>query len=125
MSRYRRRPFNHNSRLSKAIVNPPNSRFLDRVAVISGGAQGIGLATAHRLAGEGATVSLWDIDEKALAKANAEFPPAARVVTDKVDVTNAANVERAANRVAEVFGKLDILVASAGITGPNETAWEY
>src|SRR5687768_2950402 len=102
-----------------------NHNFSGRVAAISGGASGIGLATAHRLAAGGATISLWDIDESALAKARAQLSSSAHVVTDKVDVTNPADVERAAARVTEAFGKLDILVASAGITGPNATAWEY
>lgn len=99
--------------------------FLGRIAAISGGANGIGLAVAHRLVAGGATVSLWDIDEKALANARAKFSESAPVVTDRVDVTNAEDVVRAADKVAGEFGKIDILVASAGITGPNQTAWEY
>lgn len=101
------------------------SDFSGRVAAISGGANGIGLATACRLAAGGAKVSLWDIDEKALTKARASFPESAPVVTDRVDVTDAADVARAADKVVKEFGKVDILVASAGITGPNQTAWEY
>lgn len=99
--------------------------FSNRVAVISGGASGIGLSTARRLAAAGATVSLWDLDENALVRARAQFPSSASVVTDRVDVTNASDVARAADKVNEERGKLDILVASAGITGPNETAWQY
>lgn len=99
--------------------------FSDRVAVISGGASGIGLATAHRLVAGGATVSLWDIEESAVSKARTKFSDSARVVTDRVDVSDAADVERAAKKVADEFGKLDILVASAGITGPTANAWEY
>lgn len=99
--------------------------FSNRVAVISGGASGIGLATAHRLIAAGAAVSLWDINESALVKARAQFPSSADVSTDRVDVTNASDVARAADKVNEECGKLDILVASAGITGPNETAWQY
>lgn len=101
------------------------NRFENRVAVVSGGASGIGLATAHKLVAEGATVSLWDIDLKALARARGQFPPSAPVVTDRVDVTLAMDVARAADHAAELFGRIDILVASAGITGPNETAWDY
>jgi NAD(P)-dependent dehydrogenase (short-subunit alcohol dehydrogenase family) len=99
--------------------------FLNRAAVISGGANGIGLATAQRLTTDGARVVLWDIDEKALAKARALFPESAPVLVDRVDVTDAADVQRAADQVARQLGKIDILVASAGITGPNCTAWEY
>ena len=107
------------------MVNRTNMNFSGRIATISGGANGIGLSTAQRLVAGGATVSLWDIDEKALAKARTAFPDSAPVTTDRVDVTNAEDVERAAGKVAREFGKIDILVASAGITGPNLTAWEY
>jgi NAD(P)-dependent dehydrogenase (short-subunit alcohol dehydrogenase family) len=96
-----------------------------RIAAISGGAGGIGLATAHRLISGGATVALWDMNENALARARAEFPETARVLTDRVDVTDADNVAAASDRLARQFGKIDILVASAGITGPNCVAWEY
>jgi NAD(P)-dependent dehydrogenase (short-subunit alcohol dehydrogenase family) len=99
--------------------------FSGRIAAISGGASGIGLATAQRLALGGARVSLWDIDEISLAKARARFPESATVVTSRVDVLDADDVVRAADRLAREFGKIDILVASAGITGPNAVAWEY
>lgn len=99
--------------------------FANRVAVISGGASGIGLATAHRLAAGGATVILWDIDEPALATAHATFPQRSSVILDRLDVTDMADVERAANKAVTQFGKMDILVASAGITGPTRVAWEY
>jgi 2-dehydro-3-deoxy-L-rhamnonate dehydrogenase (NAD+) len=98
---------------------------IGRFAAISGGAGGIGLATAHRLVDGGATVALWDIDEKALLKARADFPESANVIIDRVDVTDAADVLRAADQFGKQFGRLDILVASAGITGPNLVAWEY
>jgi len=99
--------------------------FSGCIAAISGGASGIGLATAHRLVDAGAVVSLWDIDEKALARAQSKLPNGRAVLTDRVDVTDTRDVSRAADRVATEFGKIDILVASAGVTGPNETAWEY
>lgn len=102
-----------------------NGDFSGRVAAISGGASGIGLATARRLVRGGATVSLWDIDEKALAAARTQLPESATVTTDRVDVTDPDIVVRAADRLARQFEKIDILVASAGITGPNLVAWEY
>lgn len=97
--------------------------FAGRIAVISGGARGIGLATARRLAAGGADPYLWDIDEAALEHARAQLPAGAAF--DRVDVTDANDVMRAANKVVAEFGKIDILVSSAGITGPNLTAWEY
>lgn len=102
-----------------------STQFENRVAVISGGASGIGLASAHRLVAGGATVCLWDIDEGALERAQARFSSSAKVLADRVDVTDARDVARAADNINRDCGRLDILVASAGITGPNETAWEY
>jgi 3-oxoacyl-[acyl-carrier protein] reductase len=97
--------------------------FHDRRAVITGGAAGIGLAVAQRLAAGGAKVALWDRDERALASANEKLDRAA--VTQRVDVTDAAAVERAAKAASSELGGLDVLVCSAGITGPNATTWEY
>ena len=97
--------------------------FHGRRAVITGGAAGIGLAVAKRLVAGGAKVALWDRDERALASANEKLDRAA--VTQRVDVTDAAAVERAAKAASSELGGLDVLVCSAGITGPNTTTWEY
>jgi 2-dehydro-3-deoxy-L-rhamnonate dehydrogenase (NAD+) len=94
-------------------------RFAGRTAIVTGGVSGIGAGIAERLAAEGARVSLWDHDEAALAKADA--PPHKATV----DVTDAAAVQRAADAAARALGKIDILIACAGITGPNTTVWEY
>jgi NAD(P)-dependent dehydrogenase (short-subunit alcohol dehydrogenase family) len=101
--------------------------FSQRVAVISGGASGIGLACARRIAAGGGRVTLWDIDETALTKARAGLADAGTisVEVDRVDVTDATDVLRAANAVAERCGQIDILIASAGITGPTCPVWEY
>jgi 3-oxoacyl-[acyl-carrier protein] reductase len=93
-------------------------RFAGRVAIVTGGVSGIGAGIAARLGEEGARVSLWDHDAAALA--NAEAP---HKVT--LDVTDAAAVQRAADDTAQTLGKIDILVVSAGITGPNATVWDY
>jgi 3-oxoacyl-[acyl-carrier protein] reductase len=93
-------------------------RFAGRVAVVTGGVSGIGAGIAARLAAEGARISLWDRDGAALANAEAVH----KVV---VEVTDAAAVQRAANDTAEALGRIDILVACAGITGPNASVWEY
>ncbi|HLX27233.1 MAG TPA: SDR family NAD(P)-dependent oxidoreductase [Casimicrobiaceae bacterium] len=97
--------------------------FQDRRAVVTGGASGIGLATARRLFASGARVALWDRDESALARANDTL--GGNAVTNVVDVTNAYAVEDAANAVAKHFGGIDALVCAAGITGPNATTWAY
>jgi 2-dehydro-3-deoxy-L-rhamnonate dehydrogenase (NAD+) len=94
------------------------SRFANRVAVVTGGVSGIGAGIAERLATEGARVSLWDHDAAALAAA-----AAAHKTT--VDVTDAEAVQRAAADTAGVLGRIDVLIACAGITGPNASVWDY
>jgi 2-dehydro-3-deoxy-L-rhamnonate dehydrogenase (NAD+) len=93
-------------------------RFEGRTAVVTGGVSGIGAGVAQRLAAEGAILSLWDVDEAGLVRADA-----AHTVT--LDVTDPDAVQRAAESAAAALGKIDILVTSAGITGPNHPTWEY
>ena len=93
-----------------------------RTAVVTGGAAGIGLAIAQRLAGSGAKVCLWDRDDKALADA-AKTIPGAHVV--KVDVADESSVAAARDAAVKHLGKVDALVCSAGITGPNMTVVDY
>jgi 3-oxoacyl-[acyl-carrier protein] reductase len=93
-------------------------RFAGRTAVITGGVSGIGAGIAARLSAEGASLSLWDVDEAGLAKSNASH-------TVALDVTDPDAVHRAAADTAAALGKIDILVTSAGITGPNVSTWEY
>lgn len=97
-------------------------RFAERHAVVTGGAAGIGRAIAARLVHEGAAVSVWDRDERALTEAVAATGAAHHAV---VDIATYAEVEAAAESTVAAFGKLDILVASAGITGPNVPLAEY
>jgi len=96
-----------------------------RHAVVTGAAQGIGLAVAIRLATSGASVSLWDRDGEALSKALQQFDREARVSTEVVDVSSAASVAAATEATIQKHGAIDILVANAGIAGPNHTTWEY
>jgi NAD(P)-dependent dehydrogenase (short-subunit alcohol dehydrogenase family) len=97
--------------------------FAGRTAAITGGAMGIGLAVAQRLAGSGAKVALWDRDEKALAQAKGALGGA--VLTWQLDVADAAAVERVTQSTVDAFGRLDVLVCSAGITGPNVPLADY
>jgi 2-dehydro-3-deoxy-L-rhamnonate dehydrogenase (NAD+) len=99
-----------------------SKRFEQRVAVITGGASGLGLEAAARITTEGGRVSLWDENEAALNAAAAAIPSAQ---LSKVDIANADRVMRAAADAFEEFGRIDILIASAGITGPTATLWEY
>jgi 3-oxoacyl-[acyl-carrier protein] reductase len=97
--------------------------FEGRVAVVTGGATGIGLAVAQRLKASGGRVSLWDRDRGALARAAATLGQETDVRT--VDVADADGVATAARATATALGRIDALVCSAGITGPNTTTWEY
>ena len=93
------------------------------IAVVTGGAQGIGFAIAKRLVEAGAKVSLWDVNADLLKIAAAAL--GSTVSTRKVDITRLSQVEAAAAAVKARHGKLSILVNSAGIAGPNAPIVEY
>jgi 3-oxoacyl-[acyl-carrier protein] reductase len=94
------------------------NRFADQVAIVTGGAQGIGLGIARRLGGEGAAVALWDRDgPKADAAARALANAGVQALAVPVDVTDAAAVHAAAEQVRGRFGRIDVLVTAAGIAG--------
>ncbi len=101
-----------------------NKRFDGRCAVITGGASGIGFAIAARLAKEGAQVALWDRDTTQLEKAISDMSPS-KVIGVTVDVADPEAVHAAAIRTAAELGKIDILITSAGITGPNVPLCDY
>lgn len=94
-----------------------------RHAVITGGATGLGFAIAQRMLASGASVTLWDRDTQALAKACAELGPKAHGVT--VDVGEHASVVAAVGQTLTQSAVIDALVNSAGITGPNTKVWSY
>ena len=93
-----------------------------RVAVITGGAQGIGYAVAQRFIASGASVVLWDIDEALLAKARSALGASAS--TARVELTDAGAVASATQAALTLQGRIDILVNNAGITGGNAPTWE-
>ena len=95
-----------------------------RVAVVTGGARGIGLAIAQRLLASDAAVALWDRDAAAVERTVAELAAGDAAFAVSVDVTAAASVAAAAAATMRRFGKIDILVNNAGITGGNATSWE-
>jgi len=90
--------------------------------VVTGGASGIGLAIARRLVASGAAVSLWDMRADSIDEARAAVDAAHGTA---VDVRDYASVERAREATLAVIGRIDVLVNSAGITGPNVLTWDY
>ena len=93
-------------------------RFNDRVAIVTGAARGIGAATAKRLASEGASVAVIDLDESAAA-ATAASLDAAKAVGIGADVSDEQSVESAVERVVSELGGAHILVNNAGVTRDN------
>jgi 2-dehydro-3-deoxy-L-rhamnonate dehydrogenase (NAD+) len=96
-----------------------------RRAIITGGAQGIGRAIAERFLSSGAAVSLWDRDNELLASTGTLLSTMGTVHTSAVDVTDVEHVERSLDSTLKTLGGVDILIANAGITGPNLKVWEY
>ena len=94
-----------------------------QAAVVTGGAQGIGLAIARRLIVSGAAVTLWDRDASRLAQAADLLE--GDVATTVVDICDYDTVAAATTEVENRLGKLDIVVNSAGIAGANATLDEY
>ena len=100
--------------------------FAGRVAVVTGGAGGLGVAIAGRLLDGGAAVSLWDMREDALqAAAEGLLQSGAALQTLLVDITDEAQVARAAAATAQRFGHIDTLVNNAGILGPVADTWQH
>jgi len=96
----------------------------DKVAVITGGASGIGLALAHALAAEGMRVVLADIEEPALASAVDELASAgASVEGVRADVADLASVEALADTVYERHGSCHVLCNNAGVGAPSSKVW--
>ena len=89
----------------------------DRIAVVTGGADGIGRATAMRFAQEGAVVVIWDMSEEKGKQTVAEINAAGGKASFlKVNTSNFAEVEAASKKVVEQYGKYEILINNAGIT---------
>jgi len=99
--------------------------FENRVAVVTGAAQGIGRAVVDRMVKFGGAVSIWDRDPDMLKKALSELNLPNRTHGLEVDIADLATVERAARTTLDRFGKIDILINNAAIVGPNANTWEY
>lgn len=97
--------------------------FAGRHAVVTGGAAGLGYGIAERLIASGGSVTLWDRDESMALKAAAALGPQAFAV--KVDVSQQPSVSAAVAAALAHSPRIDALVNSAGITGPNTKLWDY
>ena len=97
----------------------------NRKAVVTGGAQGIGLAIAERLLKSGASVSLWDRDESLLMETSDSLSSKGIVEPVGMDVTDLKSVRNAAEKTEELLGAIEVLVCNAGIAGPTAKIWEY
>ena len=96
----------------------------DRVAVVTGGAQGFGLAITERFIDSGAKVVIWDIDEneakKAIEKVNSK-----NLSSQIVDVSNMETINNKLSEIDNTHGKIDIFINNAGVAGKNTTVAEY
>ncbi|MEM7033009.1 MAG: SDR family NAD(P)-dependent oxidoreductase [Chloroflexota bacterium] len=91
-----------------------------QVAVVTGGAKGIGFGIASRLAKAGATVAIWDFNPALLQNVNHPF-----VMVEKVDVTDWNSVKQGLSNTIDMLGKVDILINNAGVNGPTVPTWDY
>ena len=101
-----------------------NLDLKNRVAIITGGAQGFGLAISKRIIESGGKVVIWDIDENAVETALKEIN-SNDLSFKKVDVTNFEEIEKALLETENELGKIDLFVNNAGITGMNAKVWDY
>jgi 3-oxoacyl-[acyl-carrier protein] reductase len=99
-----------------------NKRFSNKISIITGGATGIGKACAARLGQEGATVVVFDVNQAVLDQTLEEFER--QQIRSKgfvVDISAANEVANAVSQVAKEYGRIDVLINSAGIVGPTNT----
>ena len=97
----------------------------NRRAVITGGAQGIGLAIAERFLASGASVCLWDRDEPLVRKTASILASKGNVEAVVMDVTDLDSVRNAVRKTQDALGGIDLLICNAGIAGPSGKLWEY
>ncbi len=95
-----------------------------RVAVVTGGAKGLGYAIAERILRSGGSVSLWDVDATKLAETHKELSDLGAVSIAALDLTESDSVQAATDATVARFGKIDILINNAGITGGNAATWD-
>jgi 3-oxoacyl-[acyl-carrier protein] reductase len=98
--------------------------LVGRVAVVTGGARGIGFAVASRAIRSGAAVALWDSDGERLDEAQRKLASIGRVTATLVELTDEPSVASAVQATIAAHGAIDILINNAGITGGNAPTWE-
>ena len=96
----------------------------NRVAIVTGGAQGFGLSITERFIQSGAKVIIWDVDKEA-AKTALKKINSKNCIYQIVDVTNFEEIKKNLDDIESNFGKIDIFINNAGITGMNTTVAEY
>ncbi len=96
----------------------------NKVAIVTGGAQGFGLAISEKFLEAGAEVIIFDIDKEA-SKQALEKNQSKKLLSRIVDITNFNDVKKKVEEIANQKNKIDILVNNAGITGKNSPAWDY
>lgn len=99
-----------------------SERFSGKRAVVTGGAAGIGLEIANRIVAEGGSAMIWDRDKEAIETAAGRTEGLDGL---EVDIADSEAVAAAAQQTRDKLGGLDILICSAGITGPNAPTWDY
>ena len=101
-----------------------NFNLSNRVAIVTGGAQGFGLAISERFIQSGAKVIIWDIDKEAVETAIKKIN-SKNCIYQIVDVTNFEEIKKNLNDIESNHGKIDIFINNAGIAGMNTTVAEY
>lgn len=99
--------------------------FEKRVAIVTGGGQGIGLAVAELMLDNGGSVSVWDRDEHLVETLKARHGGNDRFQVLKIDIGDLGSVEAGTRDTLARFGRIDILINNAAIVGPNMPTWEY
>ena len=97
----------------------------NKAAVVTGGAQGIGLAIAERLLKSCASVCLWDRDQVLVEETANSLASKGKVEIAVMDVIDLDSVKAATQKTIDSLGSIDILVCNAGIAGPTVKVWEY